>query len=573
VIPAIECYSVGGVPVVRGDAVADQITACLMFRVGRFDETLPTSGITHMVEHLALAGKIDAPYSFNASVDGRYTSFYMASGDPSHVREFVVDVCSGLSGDQSRVIEHERKILRAEASTRGGAGPLAMCLSERYGTTGPGLTNYQEFGLNQLSWEWVRQWRSHWFTRQNAVLWIAGPWPDDLRVELPAGTPPVPTQLRPLDLGLPGFVIAGRGGIGLSLVGRRSAGWHACVEILQRRLTQVLRHEFGLSYHVEATGDELSYDLTHTWLAADALPDRLAMAAHSMLSTLETLVAGGCTEDELTAYRERLSAARTSPSRVVGMLNRKAQAILNGDAAWAPDRDLGDAAGLTPRAISEIAGELHDGMIVVTPTLLPAVQGRMKRLPAWSASTVTGTQYKAVDSDALLTLGPDGVTLTAEPDHHVTVRFRDAVALLRWNDGKRAVLGADGFAVQLDPDEWPEGELLLNAIASRISPDAAVFIDAPGPRRPGRPPAVASRPGQAGPAKDWQASTPTPPRAPHLPPLSASAWIGRAICIAVVIFGALGLAGGAVTGGAIIVAMGAAGIVWQELARRRGQAS
>lgn len=569
-IPAIECYSVGDVPVLRADAPANQVAACLMFRVGRFDETLPTSGVTHMVEHLALAGKTDAPYSFNASVDGRYTSFYMTSSDRSHVREFVADVCSGLSGNQSSVVEHERRILRTEASSRGSAGPLGMCLGERYGATGPGLTNYQEFGLHQLSWEWVREWRSHWFTRQNAVLWIAGPWPDGLQVDLPAGTTPAPRPLRPVDLDLPGYMIAGRGGIGLSVVGRRSAGWHACLEILQRRLMQVLRHEFGLSYHVEATGNELSYDLMHTWLAADALPDRLPMAAHSMLNTAEALAAGGCTESELAGCCERLSAGRMSHSGVLSMLNRKAEAMLNGDASWDPGRDIRDAAGLTPWAIGEIARELHDRMIVVTPALLPAVQGRMKQLPAWSASAVTGSQYKAVDSNAVLTVGQEGVTLTAEPDHNVTVRFDDIVALLRWNDGKQAVVGADGFAVQLDPDEWPQGEWLLNAIASPISPDATVFIDDPGPRRPRWPSAAASKPDQPGPA---QASKSAPVRAAALPPLSWQARIIRAICIALLIFGVLGSAGGAVAGGLAFVAIGVAGIAWQELARRRRRAS
>ena len=569
-IPAIECHSIGGVPVLRADAPADQVAACLMFRVGRFDETLPTSGVTHMVEHLALAGKTDAPYSFNASVDGRYTSFYMTSSDPSHVREFVADVCSGLSGDQSRVVEHERRILRTEASSRGSAGPLGLCLGERYGATGPGLTNYQEFGLQQLSWEWVRAWRSHWFTRQNAVLWIAGPWPDGLQLDLPAGTAPAPRPLRPVDLDLPGYMIAGRGGIGLSLVGRRSVGWHACVEILQRRLMQVLRHEFGLSYHVEATGNELSYDLMHTWLAADALPDQLPMTAHSMLNTVEALAAGGCTETELAGCCERLSTGRMSHAGVLSMLNRNAEAMLNGDASWDPDRDSRDAAGLTPWAISEIARELHDRMIVVTPALLPAVQGRMKQLPAWSASAVTGSQYKAVDSNAVLTVGQEGVTLTAEPDHHVTVRFDDVVALLRWNDGKQAVVGADGFAVQLDPDEWPQGEWLLNAIASPISPDATVFIDDPGPRRLRWPAAAASKPDQPGPA---QASKSTPVRAAALPPLSWPARIIRAVCVALLIFGVLGSAGGAVAGGLVFVAIGVAGIAWQELARRRRRAS
>ena len=68
-IPAVECEQIDGVTVLRADLPVDRTLACLTFRVGRFDETLAASGITHTVEHLTLVDKTDAPYSFNANVN------------------------------------------------------------------------------------------------------------------------------------------------------------------------------------------------------------------------------------------------------------------------------------------------------------------------------------------------------------------------------------------------------------------------------------------------------------------------------------------------------------------------
>ena len=84
------------------------------------------------------------------------------------------------------------------------------------------------------------------FRGRNAVLWVSGSF------VLVCGRAPgqygaAMAPLQPLGLPLAGFVLRGRGGIGLSLTGRRSDAAIVALDVLDRRLTQVLRHERGLS--------------------------------------------------------------------------------------------------------------------------------------------------------------------------------------------------------------------------------------------------------------------------------------------------------------------------------------
>jgi zinc protease len=593
-IPVVEQDWIDGVPVLRADAPSGRHMAALVFRVGRFDETLPAAGVTHMVEHLALADKREAPYSFNASVNGRFTIFYMESGDAAHIGDFVASVCRGLTSYQGAVLDRERRILRTEAASRGGAGGLGNSLAERYGATGPGLANYQEFGLYHLGWTDVETWRRQWFTSGNAVLWIAGSPPDGLRLSLSRGTAPLPGALRPLGHRLPGFVVGGRGGIGMSLAGPRSVDAHLTVDVLQRRLTQVLRHEHGLSYDAQCASGDLDRDLVHTWVAADALPEHTPMAAHSMLSAFESLAEDGCGQAEIDDYGRRLRDAYESPSGPVMVLQRRAQDILSGRPERDPAETLRIVAGLDAKTTGAAARALYDAMIMVTPGVLPAVQGRMPQLPIWSESAVWGREHKSVDSDAILATGDLGVTLAVEAGHQVTVRYDSVAALLRWNDGKQALVGTDGFAVHFDPDEWPDGQAILTDVAAHVSPGVIVPVDAPGPIRPGRRPApsapdAAAEPGtakqgtaqpgtaQPGTAQPGTAQPgppyPTEPTAPG-PRRSARSWPARilqAVWVLFLITGILAIAGGDLSGGFGFAVIGAAGIAWQEFHYRHRQ--
>lgn len=487
------------VTVLRGPSPAPgRHAAGLVFRVGQFDETLPEHGITHMVEHLTFGGHHEARYNFNASVDGRYTQFIVESGDPADIAAYLDAVCAGLAADHAATLSRERRILRTEAASRGSAGMLGTCLAERYGARGPGILNYQEFGFERLTWEQIARWRSRWFTAANAVLWVAGELPSGLRLQLPQGQrAPIPDTAQ-LPVTLPAYVTGAKGGIGVSLVTGRKPADTATLTVLKRRLTQALRHDHGLTYDVGVDMMDVDTSHAHAWLTADALPEQVPMAAHVLLSTAEALASGGASTAELAEYRSRTQEALQAPSAVPGLLQAQARAILAGQPARSGQERAERAAQVTTADIAKVAGRLRGSMLVAIPYEVPAVRGRMAAIAQWSPTTITGQRHQAVGgSPPTLTVSAEGVMLTVETGKNATVRYADTAALLCWNDGKRTLVGADGFTITLDPAQWAHGPSVVASVTSRIPSGLIISLDKPGPSTPKPAPAASAGGGES----------------------------------------------------------------------------
>jgi hypothetical protein len=480
-LPNVEVSKLDGVTVLRADSMTGQCAAALMFRVGRFDETLPSAGITHLAEHLVYSGVPLPSYPFNASVDGRFTTFVMNSPDSTDVEGFVATVCQGLVDDRSALLEREARVLRTEAASRGPAGAVGACVVERYGATGPGLVGYEEYGLLKPDWAHIEDWRRRSFVASNAVLCIVGDMPAGLRVPLPDGARPEMEPLRPCELDLPAYLVAGHGGVGISLIADAGPASGAALAILHSRLAQQLRHQRGLSYQVTSAVECLDPQVRHAWIAADALPDEIPMAAHVALAVLEELAADSATEQELADHVQQLRracAALDAPWQL--LLSQARSHLLRGKI-----RDhagmLRRAAALTSRDIATAMAELRRQMIVVTPRSLPAVQGRMPRLRATPAAAVTGSRYPARGAAGSLIIGADGVSLQGAADLLATVRFDDLAGLLRWNDGTQMLVGNDGFRVRLAAGDWDGADQALSDLPGLVAAVQIVTIDAAGP--------------------------------------------------------------------------------------------
>ena len=501
-IPEVHRDLIDGIPVLRADSPGGRSGAMLTFRVGRFDETLPSSGITHLVEHLTLSGPDRPGYEFNAEVSGRLTTFYMEGPAPSDVASFVARVCRGLAADHSSRLDQEKRVLRTEAASRGGPGALGSCLIERYGATGPGLAGYQEFGLRKLTWEQVAAWRDRWFVAGNAVLCVLGEMPAGLRIALPPGRPPEMPALHPCDIPLPCFTVTGRGGIGMSLAGPGLLASSVTLNVLQQRLSTQLRHDRGLAYSVNLAGEHLDAGLRHAWVAADALPEQAPMAAHVMLDTFEKLAGGGATAEEITDYSRRLQDIYASPAGPTVVLRRQAENILTARPLRDPAETLRLTGELTGDAIAAAAAGLYASMIMATPGFLPAVQGRMHQIRPWSATRVEGgVDYRSRDSAATLTVGERGVMLSPEPERFVTVPSDQVAALLKWNDGTLTLVGTNGFRIQLDPAEWDGAGDALRALEAGTDPGLIVAIDSPGPAGVNPAAPAPAAPAATGPAR------------------------------------------------------------------------
>ena len=193
---------IDGVPVFWVDSGRRTLTAHLQFRTGSADETLPTSGLTHLAQHLAL-GSLSP--RVDREVGGRTgllrTTFHV-HGEVPGVRRFLVDVCEWLDGPDLSRVQSEGSVLRRELDAE-DRSPGALALLRRYGARGPGLVGFGKPALHGASPDAVRHLLHAWFTRGNAACVLDGPPPKGFRLPLrdgprrPVPEPPATGDPRP----------------------------------------------------------------------------------------------------------------------------------------------------------------------------------------------------------------------------------------------------------------------------------------------------------------------------------------------------------------------------------------
>ncbi|MGW0884991.1 hypothetical protein [Streptomyces sp. NPDC002671] len=100
-----------------------QITAGLFFRVGRADETLATSGLTHLVEHLALHRLGLSDLHYNGATANTYTLFHV-TGDEDEVVAYLNGVCAAL---RDLPLDRRRFSARSPRAARTAPPPRCRC--------------------------------------------------------------------------------------------------------------------------------------------------------------------------------------------------------------------------------------------------------------------------------------------------------------------------------------------------------------------------------------------------------------------------------------------------------------
>ena len=225
------------------------------------------------MEHLALHPLGLTDYHYNASTGPVTTSFHM-SGSGEDVATFLTKVCDCLSALPMARLATEKAIIRTEWSSRPNSAYQDMALW-RYGARTYGLTSYGEPGTDAITPDELEHWRRTWFTRENAVLWIAGEIPASLRLNLPSGQrwrTPSPTSALPQT---PAYFCSDRNVVAMdSVVARRPAA-SAYAEVLERNLFRDLRQDGGYSYSVGGGTDPRGDGWTTIVAGVDALPEKL----------------------------------------------------------------------------------------------------------------------------------------------------------------------------------------------------------------------------------------------------------------------------------------------------------
>ncbi|MFB6392965.1 M16 family metallopeptidase [Polymorphospora lycopeni] len=481
---------VDGVPTLLAPNPNGPLIAGLTFRVGQADETLARAGITHLLEHLALHQFGLTDYHYNGSTGAVVTHFH-TQGSPEKVTAFVNGVCAALGNLPMDRLDMEKGILRTERGSRvpGYGEPLAVW---RHGAIGYGLPGHPEFGLRSVGPDDLRAWAARYFTRDNAVLWIAGDAvPAGLRLDLPGGTrQPVPPAWSALPE-TPAYFCGGASRIvAFDAVVRRSVAAGIYTAVLERELFRALRQEDGLSYMATATYSPRGDDHAMVTAAADALPDKHGAVLGGFVDVLAKLRVGRIEQADLdtvcAATEETYSRADFDAARLPGAaLNH-----LTGQSNLSTDEMRAELKAVTLADVHAVAVEAAGTALLMVPGSRGAEWAGFAAAPTHSTSAVTGRRAasRTAGDETGLVIGPYGVTLD-QPDAPVTVEYANCAALLVWPDGGRQLIGADALFVPVEPTMYGVTAADVAAIDNIVPADRHVPMPARDPESIPVPPA------------------------------------------------------------------------------------
>ncbi|GAA3206601.1 insulinase family protein [Dactylosporangium siamense] len=483
---------VDGVPTLLAPGSGPMV-AGLTFRVGRVDEGLARTGITHLVEHLALHRHGVADHH-NGVTGGIVTHFHLRGAEADIVRSLEL-VCDSLSDLPVERLETEKAILRAEAAGRAD-GVTALLPLWRYGAQHFGLVSYPEWGVDQLSADDVRAWAHTWFTRENAVLWISGDRvPAGLRLRLPGGgrrrpVPPAATVLP----STPAYFAGPNGGVVFDGLMRRHTAGTLFGGMLERELLRALRQEGGLSTTASASYDPRGDGFAVVTAFADAPPERQDAVLGGFVDVLAGFRVGRIEQADLDAVRAKREEALAHPDVHAGRLSGLATDLLTGEPVLSVDELHAELRAVTLDGIHDAALQVTGSGLLQVPPGHRADWAGFTAAPATSSETIPGYTFRSVDgSGAALVLGAEGVSLV-EGERRVTVRFRTCAAVHAWPDGARQLIGLDGITVRIEPTLFAAPPDTAARIDAAVDPALVVRMPArtpdaiPRPYTPAQPP-------------------------------------------------------------------------------------
>lgn len=446
--PGVALAESGGVPVLLAPREGN-LGAGIAFRVGTAHETLATSGITHLVEHLALRGQVLSEAHLNGHTHTDVTVFHVA-GSVADVVSYLNDVCASLQDLPLDQIETEKDVLRSEAEGRkpGFVGALRV---NRHGARGHGLAGYGERGLDRITPAEVRQWATRMFTRENAVAWVtADALPAGLDLSLPSGERMDPPARTDVLQGTPAYLCGLGDGVALDAMVPRGYPALLATGVIREVLHRDLRRGADIAQSLSVSYEHVDDELARVGVVVQAAEGRQDAAAGGLADAL-----GGLrfhvTEDDLAAAREALLEETTEAAAApaADLLPSLAYRMVTG-------RDL-DGAASARAAVAEVSADDVLGMMrEIWASALwygpaPLDWAGMTPAPERSPALAKGRSYQRIDApDLSLVIGPDGVG-NVSPDGVVTVLFADCVLMEAVPDGARVLTGGDGFRVVIEP--------------------------------------------------------------------------------------------------------------------------
>ncbi|MBB5894066.1 M16 family metallopeptidase [Kutzneria kofuensis] len=462
------------------------LAAGLAFRVGCADEPLSRRGLTHLVEHLALHRHGLIEHDANAATGVTITHFF-TSGSEQAVVSYLTSVCDSLRDLPLERIATEKTILRTEQAGR----PHDSLLVWRYGAVGFGAAGYPEWGLEAITDADVRDWAATRFTRENAVLWIAGEVPEGLNLTLPSGSPqPLPELTSALPT-TPAYFTEGSGKVTFSAIVERSARASLFAMVLERALFRALRTEDGNSYAVATA--YMPRDGEHATITAmaDALPEKQDAVLGGLIDVLAAFRVGRVDADELETVRDKASTSLDRPEAGKAILFTEAVDVLYGRTRASLTDFRAELAAVTVEDLRDMAVQAMDTLLLQVPRGNQADWAGFAEAPMWSEKATVGEKYPSLQNgDFSLVLGYDGVSMES-PHGALTVRYRECVLMQCWPDGARRLVGPDGVSVSIEPTLHDVPERAIARLDKQIGDELKVWQPARPADRIPQPPAPA----------------------------------------------------------------------------------
>ena len=459
------------------------IRAGLYFRTGRVDETLATSGQTHLIEHMSLSAVSDYQPQHNGLVGGVFTGFFTLGG-PHEVSNFLARVCDALGSLPGDRLDEEKQILAAESAARQYDSRTNM-LTWRYGASGYGLIGLPELGLQKVTLEQLRNYAAQRFTSENAILWLSGPLPDDLRLGLPHGTKlPIP-PITPIPRALPGWFGDDRcGGIAVGATVPRIFAATIFCEIASKRLLKRLRLDQAISYAPSVFYEPLNADTAHLVLYADSETAHRVELVNIFGEIFEGL--GDIEDAEVEAARSKiiehqLGSLAPSPADIsVLEVQRAAMDWIMGGKFEPLETFSAQYRSVTAGDIAKLVGDMQTTAMFVLPAEVPVLPCFGRRLSVSKGPAVNGQTVINLDAPIIqeqLVYGPNGVSYLWPNGSHSTVRYSDLAAVLCYKDGGIRLIGTDAATIMIEPTIWRDGQSICLNICKQVP--AQLLIDQP----------------------------------------------------------------------------------------------
>jgi hypothetical protein len=496
----IKHLHVDGVPTVLAPT-SGPMHAGLAFRVGRADETLARGGITHLIEHLVLHPLGMADYHFNGVTGSVWTYFHL-QGSENDLASFLTGVCDTLAALPMQRLTVEKEILRTEAAGRGSAvtDPLALW---RHGARDYGLQGYPEWGLSACTPDDLLAWVAQYFTRDNAVLWIAGDAvPAGLNLRLPAGVRrPVPAPSSALPV-TPAYFPGSSRAVAWDTVVPRSTTASVFASVLEREMFRGLRQEAGLSYTVQTDYDPRGDGTAVITAVADALPEKQDAVLGGFVDVLAKMGVGRIEAADVKAVVAKRVEALDNAEAHAARLPAHAFNLLTGWPQQTADELAAELRAVTPDDVARAAGTALRNGLLMTPDGRRAEWAGFAKAPSMSDAAVPGTTYRSLEvADVRMVVGDQGVSLVSGGEQ-LTVRFDACSAMLAWPDGGRLLIGHDAVSLRVEPMLYAGLGAALPWIDAAVGPDLRVDL-------PARDPEDIPRPDEAGTAARRMQPTPS----------------------------------------------------------------